>query len=150
MLILFCVHFVFCILFLSSLMPLKKSSLSVSTNLMYIHLSFQIYGHYGGMGGSVARELPFFNTTKPYERRKVGIKYKYEYYRIEVRWFRAGVIPCNILVPHIDSRVKIIDNERAGASPCDLLLVIVRVYYRCVLKKCHLCVSVVTQIRFQC
>jgi hypothetical protein len=102
------------------------------------------------MGGSVARELPFFNTTKPYERRKVGIKYKYEYYRIEVRCFRAGVIPCNILVPHIDSRVKIIDNERPGASPCDLLLVIVRVYYRCVLKKCHLCVSVVTQIRFQC
>ena len=32
-------------------MPLKKSSLSVSTNLMYIHLSFQIYGHYGGGGG---------------------------------------------------------------------------------------------------
>jgi hypothetical protein len=23
------------------------------------------------------------------------------------------------LVPHIDSRVKIIDNERPGASPCD-------------------------------
>jgi len=23
-----------------------------------------------------------------------------------------------ILVPHIDSRVKIIDNERPGASPC--------------------------------
>jgi hypothetical protein len=33
----------------------------------------------------------------------------------------------DILVPHIDSRVKIIDNERPGASPCDLLLVIVRV-----------------------
>ena len=26
--------------------------------------------------------------------------------------------PCDILVPHIDSRVKIIDNERPGASPC--------------------------------
>jgi len=36
-----------------------------------------------------------------------------------VRWYRAGVIPCDILVPHIDSRVKIIDNERLGASPCD-------------------------------
>jgi hypothetical protein len=35
--------------------------------------------------------------------------------------------PCDILVPHIDSRVKIIDDERPGASPCDLLLVIVRV-----------------------
>ena len=44
-----------------------------------------------------------------------------------MRWYRAGVIPCDILVPHIDSRVKIIDNERPGASPCDLLLVIVRV-----------------------
>jgi hypothetical protein len=44
-----------------------------------------------------------------------------------VRWYRAGVIPCDILVPHIDSRVNIIDNERPGASPCDLLLVIVRV-----------------------
>ena len=42
-------------------------------------------------------------------------------------WYRAGVIPCDILVPHIDSRVKIIDNERTGAGPCDLLLVIVRV-----------------------
>jgi hypothetical protein len=31
--------------------------------------------------------------------RKVGIKYKYENYRIEVRWYRAGVIPCDILVP---------------------------------------------------
>jgi hypothetical protein len=59
--------------------------------------------------------------------RKVGIKYKYENNRIEVRWYRAGVIPCDILVPHIDSRVNIIDNERPGASPCDLLLVIVRV-----------------------
>ena len=39
----------------------------------------------------------------------------------------TGVIPCDILVPHIDSRVKIIDNERPGAGPCDLLLVIVRV-----------------------
>jgi hypothetical protein len=58
---------------------------------------------------------------------KVGIKYKYENYRIEVRWYRAGVIPCDILVPHIDSRVNIIDNERPEASPCDLLLVIVRV-----------------------
>ena len=47
-----------------------------------------------------------------------GIKYKYENYRIEVRWYRAGVIPCDILVPHIDSKVKIIDNERMGASPC--------------------------------
>jgi len=46
------------------------------------------------------------------------MKYKYENYRIEVRWYRAGVIPCDILVPHIDSRVKIIDNERPGASPC--------------------------------
>ena len=36
-------------------------------------------------------------------------------------------MPCDILVPHIDSRVKIIDNERPGAGPCDLLLVIVRV-----------------------
>ena len=45
--------------------------------------------------------------------------------RIEVRWYRACVIPCDLLVPHIDSRVKIIDNERPGASPCDLLLVIV-------------------------
>jgi hypothetical protein len=26
----------------------------------------------------------------------------------------ASVIPCVILVPHIDSRVKIIDNERGG------------------------------------
>jgi hypothetical protein len=34
---------------------------------------------------------------------------------------------CDILVPHIDSRVKIIDNERPGAGPCDLLLVIVHV-----------------------
>ena len=24
-----------------------------------------------------------------------------------MRWYRAGVIPCDILVPHIDSRVKI-------------------------------------------
>ena len=63
--------------------------------------------------------------------------YKYENYRIEVRWYRAGAIPCDILVPHIDSRVKIIDNERPGASPCDLLLVIVRVYYRCVLKNIY-------------
>ena len=39
----------------------------------------------------------------------------------------TGVIPSDILVPHIDSRVKIIDNERPGAGPCDLLLVIVRV-----------------------
>jgi hypothetical protein len=50
--------------------------------------------------------------------------------RIEVRWYRnqirAGVIPCDILIPHID-RVKIIDNERPGANPCDLLLVSVRV-----------------------
>ena len=38
--------------------------------------------------------------------RKVGIKHKYENYRIEVRWYRAGVIPCDILVPHIDSRVN--------------------------------------------
>ena len=42
-----------------------------------------------------------------------------------------GVIPCDILVPHIDSRVNIIlvlhidsrvniiDNKRSGASPCD-------------------------------
>jgi hypothetical protein len=29
--------------------------------------------------------------------------------------------------PHIDSRVNIIDNERPWASPCDLLLDIVRV-----------------------
>jgi hypothetical protein len=39
----------------------------------------------------------------------------------------TGVIPCDILVPHIDSRVNIIDNERPGASPCDLFLVILRV-----------------------
>jgi hypothetical protein len=26
------------------------------------------------------------------------------------------------LIPHIDSRVKIIDNERSGASPCGLPL----------------------------
>ena len=39
-------------------MPMKKSSLSVSTNFMYIHLSYQIYGHLhygrcvcGGGGG---------------------------------------------------------------------------------------------------
>ena len=45
-----------------------------------------------------------------------------------MRWYRTGVIPCDSLVPHIDSRVKIIDNERPRASPCDLLLqVIVRV-----------------------
>jgi hypothetical protein len=31
------------------------------------------------------------------------------------------------VVPYIDSRVKIIDNERPGAGPCDLFLVIVRV-----------------------
>ena len=43
---------------------------------------------------------------------------KYENYRIEMRWYRTGVIPCDILVPHIDSRVKIIENERPGASPC--------------------------------
>ena len=61
--------------------------------------------------------------------RKVGIKYKYENYRIEVRWHSAGVIPCDILVTHIDSRIKIIDNERPGASPCDLLLVSVRLQY---------------------
>jgi hypothetical protein len=67
--------------------------------------------------------------------RKVGFKNKYENYRIEVRWYRAGVIPCDILVPHIASRVKIIVNERPGASPCDLLLVqLLYVYYRCVLK----------------
>ena len=36
-------------------------------------------------------------------------------------------MPCDILVPHIDSRVQIIDNERLGTGPCDLLLVIVRV-----------------------
>jgi hypothetical protein len=53
--------------------------------------------------------------------------YKYENYRIEVRWYLAGVIPCDILVQHIDSKVKIVDNERPGASPCDLLLVIVRI-----------------------
>ena len=35
-----------------------------------------------------------------------------------MRWYRAGVIPCDILVPHIDSRVKIIENERPEASPC--------------------------------
>jgi hypothetical protein len=52
------------------------------------------------------------------------IWYKYENYRIEVRWYRAGVFACDILVPHIDSRGNIIDNERPGASPCDLLLVI--------------------------
>ena len=40
----------------------------------------------------------------------------------------TGVIPCDILVPHIDSRVKIIDNERPGAGPCDLLLVIIILY----------------------
>jgi hypothetical protein len=34
--------------------------------------------------------------------------------------------PRDILVPHIDS-FTIIDNERPGASPCDLLLLIVRV-----------------------
>jgi hypothetical protein len=39
----------------------------------------------------------------------------------------VGVIPSDIFVAHIDSRVKIIDNERPGASPRDLLLVIVRV-----------------------
>ena len=44
-----------------------------------------------------------------------------------MRWYHAGVIPRDIVVPHIDSRVKIIDNERPGASPCDLLLVSVRV-----------------------
>jgi hypothetical protein len=70
-------------------------------------------------------ELPLFNTSKPYER--YAIKHTYENYRIEVRWYRAGVIPCDVLVPHIVSRVKIIDNERPGASPCDLLLVTVRV-----------------------
>ena len=33
-----------------------------------------------------------------------------------------------MLVPHIDSRVKIIDNERPGAGPCVCdLIVIVRV-----------------------
>jgi hypothetical protein len=32
-----------------------------------------------------------------------------------------GVIPCDILVPHIDSRVKIIDSERPGASPCGII-----------------------------
>ena len=32
-------------------MPLKKSSRSVSTILVYFHLSFQMYGHYGGGGG---------------------------------------------------------------------------------------------------
>ena len=53
--------------------------------------------------------------------------YKYENYRIEVRWYLAGVIPCDILVQHIDSKVKIVDNERPGASPCDLILVIVRI-----------------------
>jgi hypothetical protein len=34
--------------------------------------------------------------------RKVGIKYKYENYRIEASWYHAGVIPCDILVPHIE------------------------------------------------
>jgi hypothetical protein len=40
-----------------------------------------------------------------------------------------------------------------GAGPCDLLLVIVRVLLMRIKKywwHCHLCVSVVTQIRFQC
>jgi hypothetical protein len=45
-----------------------------------------------------------------------------------VRWYSAGVIPCDILVPHIDSRVNIIDNERPGTSPCDLRLIIVRLF----------------------
>ena len=43
-------------------MPLKKSSLSVSTNLMYIHVLFQIYGHYGVGGVQVvnAQKLCFY------------------------------------------------------------------------------------------
>jgi hypothetical protein len=31
---------------------------------------------------------------------------------------------CDILVPNIDSRVKIIDNGRPGASPCDQCYVV--------------------------
>ena len=46
-----------------------------------------------------------------------------------MRWYRAGVLPCDILVTHIDSRITIIDNERPGASPGDLLLVSVRLQY---------------------
>jgi hypothetical protein len=31
---------------------------------------------------------------------------------IELKW--GGIIPCDILVPHIDSWVQIIDKERAS------------------------------------
>jgi hypothetical protein len=45
---------VFCNLFFKQFDVFKKSSLSVSTNLMYFHLSFQISGHYGGVGGKLS------------------------------------------------------------------------------------------------
>jgi hypothetical protein len=61
-------------------MPLNKSSLSVSTNLKYIHLSFQIYGHYGGGGqvvnarnyvfyfeSGIAKVIPFRSTCNFYD-----------------------------------------------------------------------------------
>ena len=44
-------------------MPLKKSSLSVSTNLMYIHLSFQIYGHYGGACNWSTPKIMYFISS---------------------------------------------------------------------------------------
>ena len=44
-------------------MPLKKSSLSVSTNLMYIHLSFQIYGHYAGGGNWSTPKIMYFISS---------------------------------------------------------------------------------------
>ena len=44
-------------------MPLEKSSLSVSTNLMCIHLSFQIYGHYGGGGQVVNAQIMYFISS---------------------------------------------------------------------------------------
>jgi hypothetical protein len=37
----------------------------------------------------------------------------------------CGTKNSDILVPYIDSRVKIIDNERSGASPCGLGLLLV-------------------------
>ena len=56
-------QFVFCVLFLSSLMPLKKSSLSVSRNLMYIDLSFQKYGHYGEGGKWLTPKIMYFISS---------------------------------------------------------------------------------------
>jgi hypothetical protein len=44
-------------------MPLKKSSLSVSRNLMYIDLSFQKYGHYVEVGKWLTPKIMYFISS---------------------------------------------------------------------------------------